>query len=326
LPETIFTKTGGANLEPRLPVLNANAMASTEKRVRVSELVFLLQVSRPGLWSTTALFYLMPLGHPDFLHSRTVWLGLFYVLFPLGFLLYGVNDIVDAEADRLNPRKGTFLFGSLGAAEQLAALRWKIVVVQIPFLLIFYFLAGPGILVWFGVLLIAVGLYNAPRFGWKGHPPFDVLIQASYLLVFVLSSWLNGASQLPWQTFLFGALFAMHSHIFGEVMDIEPDRRSGRRTTATLLGAVPSKLLIAAILCVETMLVYVTFEDLMITGFQGFGAAWFLLDALVVWRNRPYTSTEMRLFMWGWNAAAFAGMFWNWTRGSLLHAGHGAGL
>ncbi|HEY6387401.1 MAG TPA: hypothetical protein VIX91_17140, partial [Candidatus Acidoferrum sp.] len=101
-----------------MPVLNANHLASTGKRVRASELVFLLQVSRPGLWSTTALFYLMPLGHADLLHSRTLWLGLFFVLFPLGFLLYGVNDIADAEADRLNPRKGTFLFGPLGAAEQ----------------------------------------------------------------------------------------------------------------------------------------------------------------------------------------------------------------
>ena len=159
-----------------------------KKSAWASEFVFLLQVSRPGLWSTTALFYLMPLGQADFLHSRTLWLGLFYVLFPLGFLLYGVNDIVDAEADRLNPRKGTFLFGSLGKAEQLAALRWKIAAVQIPFLIIFFFLIGPRILGWFGVLLIAVGIYNVPRFGWKSHPPFDVLIQASYLLVFVLSS------------------------------------------------------------------------------------------------------------------------------------------
>ena len=102
-------------MEPSLPVLDANRVASAEKSAQASELVFLLQVSRPGLWSTTALFYLMPLGHADPLHSRTVWLGLLYVLFPLGFLLYGVNDIVDAEADRLNPRKGTFLFGSLGA-------------------------------------------------------------------------------------------------------------------------------------------------------------------------------------------------------------------
>jgi len=306
--------------------MSVNHGNTAQEGARTSELVFLLQVSRPGLWTTTALFYLMPLGHADYLHSQTLWLGLFYVLFPLGFLLYGVNDIVDAEADRLNPRKGTFLFGSLGKVEQLAALRWKIAVVQIPFLILFFFLVGPRILAWFGVLMIAVGIYNAPRFGWKSHPPFDVLIQASYLLIFVLSSWLNGVPQLPWQTFLFGALFAMHSHIFGEVMDLEPDRLSGRRTTATLLGAAPSKMLMSAIMCVESVLVYVSFGDLVITGFLGLGAVWFLVDATTVWRNRPYSPTEMRLFMWGWNAAAIAGMFWNWTRGSLLHARHVAGL
>ncbi len=310
---------GVAILETSLPAPNADRVASAQKSARTSELVFLLQVSRPGLWSTTALFYLMPLGHADLLHSWKLWLGLFYVLFPLGFLLYGVNDIVDAEADRLNPRKGTFLFGSLGRAEQLAALRWKIAAVQIPFLIIFFILVGPRILVWFGVLLIAVGIYNAPRIGWKSHPPFDVLIQASYLLVFVLSSWLNGVSQLPWQTFLFGALFAMHSHIFGEVMDMEPDRLSGRRTTATLLGAVSSKLLMAAILCVETVLVYVFFGDWMIAGFLGLGAAWFVLDSVMIWKNRPYSPMEMRLFMWGWNATALLGVYWNWAHGSLTH-------
>jgi 4-hydroxybenzoate polyprenyltransferase len=306
--------------------MHEDRAASVEKSAGTSELVFLLQVSRPGLWSTTALFYLMPLGHADFLHSRVLGLGLFYVLFPLGFLLYGVNDIVDAEADRRNPRKGTFLFGSLGRDEQLAALRWKIAAVQIPFLILFFLLVGPRILYWFAALVAAVVIYNAPRFGWKSHPPFDVLIQASYLLVFVLSSWLNGVAQLPWQTFVFGAMFAMHSHIFGEVMDLEPDRLSGRRTTATLLGAVRSKLLIAGFLCVEVVLVYVFFGDVVIAGFLGLGAAWFLVDALVVWKNRAYSATEMRLFMWGWNAAAVAGMVWNWSESSLTQARHLAGL
>src|SRR6266487_5765140 len=220
-----------------------------------SNLVFLLQVSRPGLWSTTALFYLMPLGRADILHSGKLWLGLFFVLFPLGFLLYGVNDIVDAEADLMNPRKGTFMFGSRGEREQLGALKWQIAVVQIPFLIAFFSLLGPRILWWYATLLLAVGLYNAPRLGWKGRPPFDVLIQASYLLVFVLSSCLNHAPQLPWQTFLFGALFAMHSHVFGEVMDIEPDQLTSRRTTATTVGRVPSKFLIAAFLSLHAPVV-----------------------------------------------------------------------
>jgi 4-hydroxybenzoate polyprenyltransferase len=217
----------------------------------------------------------------------------------------------------VNPRKGTFLFGSRGAREQLAALRWQIAAVQIPFLAAFYFLVGPRILWWYAMLLLAVGLYNAPRFGWKGQPPFDDLIQASYLLVFVLSSWLNNAPQLPWQTFLFGALFAMHSHVFGEVMDIEPDRLSGRRTTATVIGRVPAKFLIATFLCIETALTWIYFRDWMITGFLAFGALWFLMDATLLLKGRAYSPKEMRLFLWGWNAAALLGMIWNWAHGTL---------
>ncbi len=293
--------------------------SATETQTRISSPAFLLQVSRPGLWTTTALFYLMPLGHSNFLDSVIFWVGLFFVLFPLGLLLYGVNDIVDVEADVINPRKGTFLFGSRGAAEQLAALRWEIAVAVIPFLALFYVVVGPRILWWSAVLLLAVGMYNAPRFGWKGRPPFDVLLQTSYLLVFVLSSWLNHAPQLPWQTFLFGALFAMHSHIFGEVMDIEPDRMSGRRTTATFIGHQPAKMLIAGFLCVESTLVLVFFRDLVIAGFLAAGVVWFLLDAALLWKNRSYSPATMRVFMWAWNAAALAGMYWNWSKGSLTH-------
>jgi len=291
-----------------------------------SHLVFLLQVARPGLWSTTAMFYLMPLRHADFLHSAKLWLGLFFVLFPLSFLLYGVNDIVDAATDALNPRKGTFMFGARGAREQLASLKWQIAVAQIPFAVAFYFLVGPRILVWYAALLVAVGLYNAPGIAWKGRPPFDVLIQASYLLVFVLSSWLNKVTLLPWQTFLFGAMFAMHSHIFGEVMDIEPDRLSGRRTTATVIGRERAKFLIAAFLLVETALVQFYFRDWIITGFLAIGALWFLIDATLLWRNKAYTPKQMRLFLWGWNAAALMGMFWNWAHGTLTHVNSAAGF
>ena len=284
-----------------------------------SYLVFLLQVARPGLWSTTAMFYLMPLGHAGLSHSANLWLGLIFVLFPLSFLLYGVNDIVDAETDALNPRKGTFLFGSRGAREQLASLRWQIAVVQIPFAAAFYFLIGPRILGWYAVLLVAVGLYNAPGIAWKGRPPFDVLIQSSYLLVFVLSSWLNRVAQLPWQTFLFGAMFAMHSHVFGEVMDIEPDRLSGRKTTATMIGRVPAKFLIAIFMTIETVLVWTHFRDWIIAGFLALGVLWFLTDATLLWKGRAYTPRQMRLFLWGWNAAALLGIFWNWTHGTLTH-------
>ncbi len=284
---------------------------------RHGDFVFLLQVSRPGLWLTTALFYLMPLGHSINFSSAKFWIGLVYVLIPLGFVLYGVNDIVDADDDRLNPRKGTFLFGSLGRGEQLASLRWKIVALQIPFAIVFFFWIGAKVLLWFAVLLVAVALYNAPRIAFKSRPPLDVLMQASYLLVFVLSSWMNGLPQPPWQTFVFGALFAMHSHLFGEVMDIVPDRAAGRTTTAVRIGAVQTKLLIAGFLGAEVALVAWSYHDRVISAFLAAGMVWFVADALWLWRSKPYSARVMTLFMWLWNAAALLSIVWDYTQGVL---------
>jgi 4-hydroxybenzoate polyprenyltransferase len=298
----------------------AHSLPQTSAPPRQNDLQFLLQVSRPGLWSTTALFYLMPLGHSISFTSVKFWTGLFFVLIPLGFLLYGVNDIVDVAADRQNPRKGNFLFGSLGKAEQLAALRWQIIALQIPFLAVFLVWIGAKILFWYAVLLLAVALYNAPRINFKARPPFDVLIQSSYLLIFVLSSWVNGTPQLPWPTFLFGALFAMHSHLFGEVMDIAPDRHAARITTAVGIGAVRAKLLIAALLVVEAALVANYFHDFLIATFLAAGAFWFLADACWWWRNRPYNPQTMRLFMIAWNAASVLLIVWDYTRHTLTHA------
>jgi len=284
----------------------------------LSNIKFLLQVSRPGLWTTTTLFYLMPLGRSLDWHRVSFWTGLFYIVFPLSLLLYGVNDIVDAAGDRLNPRKGTYMFGSRGADEQLRSLRWQIVVGQIPFFCIFWIYAGSRIALWFGAILLAVYVYNARPFALKGRPPFDVLIQSSYLLIFILSSWLNHVRQLPWQTFLFGALFAMHSHVFGEIMDIEPDQQSGRATLATKIGRVSAKCFVAIFLLGESFLITHYFADWVIAVFLATGAMWFLLDALLLWKNRPYSTSQMRLFLWGWNLAAVLGIVWNAFHGSLL--------
>jgi len=104
-------------------------------------------------------------------------------------------------------------------------------------------------------------------------------------------------------------------------MDIEPDRASGRRTTATFIGRVRAKFSIASFLCVETGLVWIYFRDWIITGFLAIGALWFLFDATSLWKQRAYSPREMRLFLWGWNAAALLGILWNWAHGTLTHMG-----
>ena len=206
---------------------------------RFSSLSFIIKASRPGLWLTAVWFYLLPLGQRHVFHSAAFWLGLLYVTFPLGLIIYGWNDIADADIDSFNPRKGTFLFGARGSHEQLRRLPMQIALVQAVFASIFVYLDGARILLWLLGLVLFTAIYNLPRYGLKSHPPFDILNQAGYLLVFVLSSWLNHTPQLRWPAMLFGALFAMHSHVFGEIMDIDPDRASGRRTTGTVIGVIP---------------------------------------------------------------------------------------
>ena len=281
--------------------------------VRASTLNFIIKASRPGLWATAVWFYLLPLGRRHVFTSVPFWLGLIYVTLPLGLIIYGWNDIADAEIDKFNPRKGTFLFGARGSHEQLVRLPLQIAFAQVIFASAFFPFVGPKVLLWLAGLVAFTAVYNLPRYGFKQNPPFDILNQAGYLLVFVLSSWLNHAPQLRWPAMLFGALFAMHSHVFGEVMDLGPDRQSGRRTTATLIGAVPSKLLIAAMLVGETFLIYSQYGDRRIAGALAFGAIWFVLDALIIWRNRPYSLTTMKCFLLGWNAIALGSMGWMWS-------------
>ena len=282
-----------------------------------AQAAFLVKVARPGFWTTSLWFYLLPLGQRHVFTTATFWLGAFYVTLPLGLLIYGWNDLVDAETDRRNPRKGTFLFGARGNEAQLAALPPWIGGVQGLFGAAFVCLLGPKALGWLAALLAATAVYNWPPPGLKGRPPFDMLNQIGYLLVFVLSSWLNGAPQLPWQTFVFGALFAMHSHLFGQIMDVEPDRRAGRRTTATTIGVVPAKFLAACFLLAEGALVWAAFHDALIAAFLALGGGWFLLDAGVLWRDRPYRPAQMRFFLLGWNAAAVGSMGWVWVGATL---------
>jgi hypothetical protein len=55
------------------------------------------------------------------------------------------------------------------------------------------------------------------------------------------------------------------------------------------------------------------------TGFLAFGALWFLLDATVIWKDRLYSTLQMRAFLLGWNFIAVASLGWVWSTASLTH-------
>ncbi len=232
-------------------------------------------------------------------------------------MLYGWNDLADYQTDQRNPRKGNLLFGAKLSLEELRRLPPVLALVQGPFLVAFCWIIGPKFLVWVAAMLLVNAAYNWPDSGLKGRPGWDLLCQSGYLLVFVLSSWLNGVPQLPWQAFLFGALFAMHSHLFHEITDIAPDEAAGRRTTAVAIGAAWSKLIVAAMLLMEAVIIAVSFKSPIVVGFLSLSSAGFLLDCLVR-RDKIISEAGLRAVLLAWNLVVLLSMYWVWREAMFV--------
>jgi 4-hydroxybenzoate polyprenyltransferase len=278
----------------------------------------LLQISRPGLWFPTLWLYFVPLGQIWPWAEWRFWLGLGFVTFPLNFITYGWNDRVDADTDALNPRKGSFLFGARPNAAERAALPGWIGAVAVASAGAFLLAAGPELLGVFALMLAFNWLYNDVSGGLRQRPPWELLAQAGYLLVVPLSVLLNDAQWPKPAVWGYLALFAVQSHLIGEVMDIEPDRKSGRRTTATLLGAKRTKLLIAGCVAVELTIVAGSLADVPLSLMLAAGLVWLVVDLLWLFRNDGYSLQQMRVAGVGSNVLALVSAVYVWISGCLL--------
>lgn len=279
----------------------------------------ILKISRPGLWFATVWLYLLPTGgKEDLIFSPMFWLGLFYVCFPLNLLVYGWNDIVDYEADRLNPRKGNYLFGALSSKEDLSVLPKYIFFSQLLTYPIFIFFFGMKMIIILIIQLIIMYAYNHPTKGLRSRPPFELTCQIGYLLIVPLSAWINSASIPPNGTLIYLMLFAFQSHLIGEVMDIEPDRLANKTTTATVLGMFKTKLIIIAIVLIEVLMVFYIFNDSIFGLMLLAGLIWLIIDLFFVFKTKTYTLFQMKLLGWASNIIAFASMSYVWWSQCLL--------
>ncbi|MFS4494233.1 UbiA family prenyltransferase [Maribacter sp. 2308TA10-17] len=278
-----------------------------------------LKISRPGLWFPTLWIYLVPFGNQEnFWQSWLFWLGLFFVTFPLNYLVYGLNDYNDEKADAVNERKGNFLFGAKAPRSHLDGLLKKITWVILPFVALFTYLSGFKMFLLLVFMVLVNIIYNFKPFRIKERPPFEILIQIGYVTTAFFATELNNLEILPWQTLTYLSLFAFQAHIAGEIMDIEPDLKSGKRTTASLLGRKKSKLLMLTLLLVESFLVWFWFKDLVLALFLLVFSIWLVLDVFIFFKDKPYTLPQMKLFGYAINLSAMLSMAWVLYSGKLL--------
>lgn len=129
---------------------------------------------------------------------------------------------------------------------------------------------------------------------------------------------LNGNPIVPLLTYAYLALFAIQSHLIGEVMDIEPDKAGGRKTTATFLGYRNSKILLSLIVGIEAYILLYKANEQLLGLFLVFYALYLVVDAFFIFKNKPYPLQLLKLFGICANIAALTTMVWLWITGSLM--------
>lgn len=195
----------------------------------------LIKLSRPRFW-----FYLagpVLVGAVYGASARAELLALapvslfFYFLWPANVLLYGINDIFDAEVDARNPKKDAresrfegdpVIVRSVFASCVLGLLLFPITPSAAwPWLAGFFFLAIQ---------------YSAPPLRVKARPFWDSLSNGLYILPGVAAYIALAAAQPPWAIVAGAWLWTMAMHTFSAIPDIESDKAAGIETAAVRLG------------------------------------------------------------------------------------------
>ncbi len=233
-------------------------------------------------------------------------------------MVYGLNDFTDGKADSVNPRKGNFLFGAKLSKTELANVPWQICFVMVPFLAYFSYVGGGELFILLLFMIVINIIYNYKPFRLKKRPPFDILMQVGYVFTALFSILLNDLAIIPWQTLVYLTLFAFQAHLAGEIMDIEPDKLVGKKTTAVVIGRKKSKLIMLLILLSEVFILQFWFNDWVLASFLAVFSVWLVLDIFIFFKNKPYTVKQMMLFGIAMNIAAILSMAWVLYSGNLL--------
>ena len=173
-------------------------------------------------------------------------------------------------------------------------------------------------IVLFASIILFNFIYNFKPLRIKDKPPLELFIQTGHILTAFFSTVLHDLAVLPWQTTVYFIFFCFQAHLAGEIMDLDPDRAAGKKTSAVVLGRIKSKLLMVAFLVVEVSILTYWFENYILAASLGLFLLWLLLDVFVVYKDKPYTLAEMKLFGYGKNAIAFASIIWMLWSGKLV--------
>ncbi|MDH3494185.1 MAG: prenyltransferase [Acidobacteriota bacterium] len=204
----------------------------------MSELTFLLKISRPRFWIYIIGPYLIGIAaaaqnSSQFTDFEVLIFGAFF-LFPANLLIYGINDIFDYETDKLNPKKRDYEL--VVVPERRRNLVIAIMAANLPFLaiaLLGYPRTFPALA---GFLFFSIG-YSAPPVRAKTKPFLDSVFNVLYIFPALFAYMLVSGNSPSLLATAGAGSWTMAMHAYSAIPDIKSDREARIRTIATELGS-----------------------------------------------------------------------------------------
>jgi 4-hydroxybenzoate polyprenyltransferase len=202
-----------------------------------SQLLFLIQVSRPIVWPVLPLVYALGL-HAARAELNSVAIAQMVLLtFPMNLIGCGLNDIYDYESDRLSSRRR-----KIWAADVTPEMRPFVLeacVAMMPLVVLGACLTRNRDNFMATVSLVAMAwLYSVPPYRLKERPPLDSLANGLgyFLLPLMMGYSMNGnPREMPIRYYLLAVCVA-GVHAIATAADYDADRAAGHRTLATTFG------------------------------------------------------------------------------------------
>lgn len=195
-------------------------------------------------------------------------LQLFSLSFPFSLFTFGVNDIVDYDADLANPRKSgsnrllVLLEGARIDQNDHSLIRKGIVVCGVIIFTTSCLTFNPANLFFTIALLIISFTYSSYPWHLKSRPPLDSIAAGlgfSFLPFATGYTYTSNPWDMPFEIFVF-SIGAMSIHSFTTIMDFTADRLNKTKSFAVKFGkraasAFPAAAMVVALMVAETKLI-----------------------------------------------------------------------
>ncbi|MBW3012513.1 UbiA family prenyltransferase [Candidatus Woesearchaeota archaeon] len=196
----------------------------------------IVKISRPLGWVIAVAVYFVGLVLSKSHMGLLQFLQILTLTLPFCFFLYGINDIYDYDSDKINPRKGNYIYGAKIKKNEIPVIKSLAWIFVLPFVIVASFINFYNLL--YALILVLVAyFYSAPPLRFKEIPFVETISNSFILYLVVVLGYTNSAVpwQLPYQVYFF-LLVATGFNAYHTIVDFDSDLKAGHKTFGTRFG------------------------------------------------------------------------------------------